>query len=242
MGIKRSTLYYKPKGKYEKLILERGKIMRFIDLTYEISEKTLMYPGLFKPKIIQECTLEKNGVNIKRLNLITHTGTHIDASSHVFQKGITIDRIPLNKFIGEAVYINFSNIKTGSVIIVSDFKKYENLISLNTIILLNTGIYKKYGKEEYNKEYPTLSLEAAKWLVDKGISSYATDATSVDINGETKIHKTFLSNNIPIIENLANLDKIKKDKFLFIALPLKINDGDGAPCRAVVIEDFEDIK
>lgn len=123
--------------------------MRFIDLSYEISEKTLMYPGLFKPKIIQELTLEKNGVNVKRLNLITHTGTHIDASKHFFQKGITIDRMPLNKFFGEAVYINFSNIKMGSVITVSDFKKYDNLISTNNIILLNTGIYKILNRFGY---------------------------------------------------------------------------------------------
>lgn len=210
--------------------------MRFIDLSYEINEKTVMYPGLFKPKIIQEYILEENGVNIKRLNLITHTGTHIDAPRHFCEKGMTIDKISFNKFFGKASYLNLSNIGLGSSINVSDLKKYEKLINSDTIIILNSGIYKEYGKEEYNKKYPILSLEAAKWFVNKGILTYATDATSVDIDGEDKIHTTFLSNNIPIIENLANLDKIKKEKLIFAAFPLKITDGDGSPCRAVAIE------
>ena len=212
--------------------------MKFIDLSYKISEKTQMYPGLFKPKIYQECNLKNDGVNIKRLNFITHTGTHIDAPRHFYPKGMTIDKIPLNKFIGEAIFLDLSNTKLGSIIDITDIKKYESLISIGDILIVNTGIYKKYGKEDYNKRYSTINPKVAKWLVGKKISTYATDATSVDIDGENIIHKILLGSDIPIIENLSNLDIITKERFKFVALPLKINNGDGAPCRAVAIEEF----
>lgn len=211
--------------------------MDYIDLSYEINEKTQMYPGLFKPKIYQEKVIKNDGVNIKRLNIVTHTGTHIDAPRHFYQNGITIDKLPLNKFVGEAAYLDFSNTKLGSVISIKEIVKFKDLIQSKDIVIFNTGIYQKHSQDEFNTKYPTITAEVANWLVRKNIATFATDATSVDIDGENIIHKILLGANIPIIENLTNLDKITSERVKFIALPLKIDEGDGSPCRAIVIQD-----
>jgi len=210
--------------------------MEYIDLSYEINEKTQMYPGLFKPKICKDKVIENDGVNIKRLSIITHTGTHIDAPRHFYKNGMTIDKLPLNKFVGEAAYLDFSNTELGSVISIKEIIKFNDLIQSNDIIILNTGIYKKYSTDEFNTEYPTITIEVANWLVKKNIATFATDATSVDIDGENIIHKILLASNIPIIENLTNLNKITRERVKFIALPLKIDEGDGSPCRAIIIQ------
>ena len=211
--------------------------MKYIDISYEISEKTQMYPGLFKPHIYQEKEIENDGVNIKKLNMITHTGTHIDAPRHFYQQGITIDKLPIDKFIGEAVYLDLSKTKLGTTITMKDIMVYENIIHVNDIVILNTGIFKKYLQEAFNTKYPTISADVANWFVKKEISTFATDATSVDKDGESLIHKILLGANIPIIENLTNLDNIISERIRLIAMPLKIKNGDGSPCRAIALLD-----
>lgn len=209
--------------------------MKYIDISYEISERTQMYPGLFKPQIYQEKEIKIDGVNIKKLNMITHTGTHIDAPRHFYQHGITIDKLPLDKFIGEAVYLDLSKTKLGSIITIKDIMVYDNLINTKDIVILNTGIFKKHLQKEFNTKYPTISADVANWFVKKEISTFATDATSVDRDGESNIHKILLGANIPIIENLTNLDKIISERIKLIAIPLKIENGDGSPCRAIAL-------
>jgi kynurenine formamidase len=211
---------------------------RIIDLTYDFEKEMMVYPGLPKPVIEKATTIEKEGVNTSKLTFISHTGTHIDAPRHFVKNGKTIDKVSLDRLVGEAVFINLSTKKKSSLITLPDLTPFEDLIHKGDILLLNTGIYKSYGKPEFNLEFPTISLEAAQWIIEKGISTFATDATSVDPadDKEKMLHHTLLGEGIPIIEALANLGQIKKERFLFIALPLKIKDGDGAPCRAIAIE------
>jgi len=225
------------------LFFARRRIMkkRIIDLTYDFEEKMMVYPGNSKPTIEKVATVEKEGFNISRITFISHTGTHIDAPRHFIKNGETIDKIPLEKLAGEAVLVDLSTKKKGSLITLTDFKPFENLIHKGDILLLNTGIYKSYGKPEFNLEFPTIDPDVARWIVNKEISALATDATSVDPVGEEEgvIHHILLGAGIPIVENLANLGQIKKQRFFFIALPLKIKDGDGAPCRAIAIEEMD---
>jgi len=82
-------------------------------------------------------------------------------------------------------------------------------------------------------------MEAARWLVEKQIATYATDATSIEVPGSVgnPVHKILLAEGIPIIENLANLNQISAKRVKFIALPLKLKDCDGSPCRVVVVQE-----
>ena len=41
--------------------------------------------------------------------------------------------------------------------------------------------------------------------------------------------------NVPVFENLANLDRLPPRDFDVVALPMKIGGGSGAPLRAVAI-------
>jgi arylformamidase len=212
--------------------------MRIIDLSYDLSENTMVYPGLFKPLVEEEKTIVRDGINIKRITLITHTGTHIDAPRHCFDDGATVDKMQLYRVVGEAAAVNLERGKKGRLIGPDELIQFEQIIRKGDILVLNTGIYKSYGTQEFNYSYPAISKEAAQWIVSRGITALAIDATSVDPYGDDKAdaHRTLLGAGIPIVENLANLGRIKQDRFLFIALPLKIKDGDGAPCRAIAIE------
>ena len=90
-------------------------------------------------------------------------------------------------------------------------------------------------------EYPRISKELAEWFVEKGISLLGVEGPSVadvnDLPEVTEIHQILLGAKITIVESLKNLHLIEQDRIEFIALPLKLKDGDGSPVRALAIID-----
>ncbi len=210
-----------------------------IDLTYPLSAETVMYPGLPHPEIVPYFTVENEGANVSRVSFVSHAGTHIDSPRHMFTGARAVDELSLSRLIGEAVVVDISDRNDPANITLSDLQAYDEVIQSGGILLLITGIYRQYGTSAYNENCPALSFEAARWLVEKQIASYATDATSIEVPGSegNPVHKILLADGIPIIENLANLNQISAKRVRFIALPLKLKDCDGAPCRVVVIQE-----
>jgi kynurenine formamidase len=82
---------------------------------------------------------------------------------------------------------------------------------------------------------PGLSTAAAKYLVSKKINLVGTDSPSIDLGKDKRFpaHHIFSKNNILIVENLANLEKIRASKFHFVVLPLKLKGATGSPVRAI---------
>ncbi len=212
---------------------------KVIDLTYPLSAETVMYPGRPRPEIVPFFTVENDGANGSHVRFVSHAGTHIDSPRHVFTGAQSVDNISLSRLIGEAVVVDISNRTNPATITLSDLQPYDKVIQSGKILLLITGIYRQYGTPAYNENSPALSFEAAQWLVKKHIACYATDATSIEVpeSDGNPIHKILLAEGIPIIENLANINLITAKQVRFIALPLKLKECDGAPCRVVVIQE-----
>ena len=80
-------------------------------------------------------------------------------------------------------------------------------------------------------------MEAAKWLCHFKLKGVGVDAISVDeINSNHfPIHHILLKNDTVIIENLKNLDLIAVIPFIFSCFPLKFEEADGSPVRAVAL-------
>ncbi|MGB8035656.1 MAG: cyclase family protein [Nitrososphaeraceae archaeon] len=210
----------------------------FHDLTHLISQDMLVYPGDPQPEFEASATIEKEKVNVTRIVIGSHTGTHIDAQKHFIADGNGIDKEPLDKFIGEAVILDISNISVGSGITDANLDKYSNIVRANDIILLYTGTSDKWRKDEtIRNNFTYLELSAADWIVDHEIKCVGIDTLSVEKYGskEGLSHKKLLSNGIGIIENLnSNLKKIIGMRMFLICMPLPLEGVDGAPTRAVV--------
>lgn len=210
-----------------------------IDLTYPLSAQTVMFPGFPQPEIEPFYTIEKEGANVSRINFVSHVGTHIDAPRHMLAGTRTVDELSLERLIGEAVVVDISGRENPALISLADLQRYDNIIHPGDILLVITGVYKAYGTPAYNDACPALATDAANWLVKKEIAAYATDATSIEVPGSSgnPAHKILLGSEIPIIENLCNLERLSQPRVRFTCLPLKVKGGDGGPCRVVVIED-----
>ncbi|MCR1952260.1 MULTISPECIES: cyclase family protein [unclassified Clostridium] len=208
--------------------------MRVIDLSHTINKNMTTYTKDEKPEIYNIATIEKDGFNEKLLRLCTHTGTHIDAPSHMINKGKTIEEFNISEFIGIAFMIDISNIKE---VKISDLIQYEEKLRNCDFLILKTGWENYWGTQNYFNDFPSLTEEAAKWICDFSLRGIGIDAISIDKfdSIDFEIHNVVLSRGKLIIENLTNLDNINADEFTLVATPLKIEDGDASPVRAIAL-------
>jgi len=210
--------------------------MKIIDHTLTVSEKIPTFPGSPKPHFIEWETIAKDGYNLELLFLSSHTGTHIDAPFHFVKNGKKIHEILPERLVNEAALIKIKK-KANQPILKTDIQKFEKKhgqIKSGTAVVFWTGWQKNLEEEFYFSKNPGLAVSAAKYLVSKKINLVAIDSPSIDLGSDLKfsVHHILAKNNILIVENLANLEKINSDKFHLITSPLKLKNATGSPIRA----------
>jgi|31_taG_2_1085359.scaffolds.fasta_scaffold00220_8 kynurenine formamidase len=240
--------------------IEQPKEENIIDLTHVYSKETVYWVTAkeFELDVVAAGETEQ-GFYYSANNFSTaeHGGTHIDAPIHFAKDKQTVDEIPLEHLIGNAVKIDVSDKALSNpdyLISIDDFKEWETKneqIPNGSIVLLYTGHSKYYpdkiaylGTDQRGPEaakllhFPGLSPDAAKWLVEnRNIHSIGLDTPSIDYGQSTTFesHIILLSENIPAFENLTNIDQLPSKGFKVIALPMKIKEGSGAPLRIIAI-------
>lgn len=203
--------------------------MKIIDLSHSYEVGMTQFPGTPPIDIKQITSIEKDGFRVTDVHSVVHVGTHCDAPAHYIPGGKTIDQISLDHFIGEAVIVD-ANLQD-SYIIDSDVLDGYDILK-DDIVLLRTGYCKFWGKPEYVEKAPHISERLAQKLVDLDIKALGIDFLSPDpIDGESA-HHILLGAEIPLIENLCNLDKIDVSRVFFSAAPLLIDKSDGGFTRA----------
>lgn len=212
--------------------------MFVLDLSHTLKTGMQIYPGDPEVSISKGLVHKEDYCHVDRLNIGSHTGTHIDAPYHFLEEGKRIDQFPASYFIGRGVVIKLAAKKGNEPISLSELIPFEDQLQKGTVALLCTGWDSYFGLPEY-LSHPYLSSEAAEFLVACGIKIVGTDALNIDssINGEFPAHDVLLSKEVLIVENLRGLNEIPQNpEGYFSFLPLKIKDSDGSPVRAVYME------
>lgn len=211
--------------------------MNIIDLTHDIKNGMMIYPGDPEIAITEGLTHERDYCHVDQLHLNTHVGTHIDAPLHFLSGGKPISAFSVDFFVRSGVAIDLRHKKAGETITVEDLRSSH--LEQGCAAVLVTGWYRFFGSEEYLK-HPYLSKEAAEFLVEQGVSIVAVDFLNVDqtFGDAWNAHQVLLGRETLIVENLNNTLVLDFDKsYLFSFLPLKILGTDGSPIRAVAIEE-----
>ncbi|MBI9102487.1 MAG: cyclase family protein [Spirochaetales bacterium] len=211
--------------------------MKIIDLTHEICQGMPVFPGTEPPVLLDANTFENSGFREKKISMYSHTGTHIDAPAHMLKEGVSLDRLDISHFMGEAFIFDFSK-NNSKQIEIEDLKPYEDKLKHTDFLIIKTGWDQYWGDDKYYEDFPALSLKAAEWLAEFNLKGLGVDSISIDPMSSTdfEVHKILLARNILSIENLTNLDSIKGERFTLSILPLKSRDADGSPVRAVAME------
>jgi kynurenine formamidase len=189
-------------------------------------------------------TFERDGWNARTLHLYSHAGTHMDAQTHFAAGAGTIDRTPLQRCMGWAWVVNLDGLANKTLITVKHLGAVAKKFAPGEALLLRTGWSQHVDQpQHYRDNFPRVADDLAQWCVERQVNILGVEPPSVaDVNNQeelTRIHKILLGANITIVEGLTNLGALTQEKVFFIAAPLKIENGDGCPCRAFAIEEWK---
>jgi arylformamidase len=208
-------------------------VSRIYDISVPIRSGGLVYPG--NPEIdisLQQAVAKGASANVSNIRFGSHTGTHADAARHFFDDGQPVDMIPLDRLIGPALLIGFSD----SVRSVGAADLREHDLKNHKRVLLRTRNSAFLSQKDFVTDYTYLAPDGAQYLVDKGVELVGIDYLSIEQfhSGHHRTHRTLLERSVVIVEGL-DLSVPAPGEYEFICLPLRIEGCDGAPARAVLI-------
>jgi kynurenine formamidase len=232
----------------------------WVDLTYPFDRNTIYWPTSkpFGFDTVFAGTTDK-GYYYSAFNIqgAEHGGTHIDAPIHFSEGKKSVDEVPLEQLIGQAVVIDVSERAADAPdyqVSVADFEAWEarhGALPEGAIVLLRTGFGQYWpNAERYmgtaqrgeaavaKLHFPGLAPAAATWLVNqRNIKAIGLDTPSIDY-GQSSLfesHRILFKAEIPAFENVANLDKLPPTGAFVLALPMRIKGGSGAPLRIIAM-------
>ena len=232
----------------------------WIDLTYSFDENTIYWPtseGFVLDTVSEGLTEAGYYYSAYKFSSAEHGGTHLDAPIHFSEGQKSVDELSLGQLSGDALVIDVSDYALENrdyQVSTDDLIAWETdngKIPDNSIILIRTG----YGQFWPNKiqymgtsetgqaaisklHFPGLDPEAATWLTsERNIKAIGLDTPSIDYGQSSNFesHQILFSKNIPVFENVANLDRLPVTGIWIIALPIKIKGGSGGPLRIVAL-------
>ncbi len=203
--------------------------MRIVDLTHPISGDTPVYfPWHPKTEVSKTANFQDHRCEVTRLTIGTHSGTHIDAPSHVLEGMPTIDQYDPRLWFVDAQVLDFTPRGPRQEITPDELRMKVKRRGIG--IVVKTGWDVQFGKEEYYKTYPPISSQAAEFLASMEIPVLAADTPFT-----LDVHYILLKKGIPLITNLNNTTQLREGMIKLISAPLLIKGGDGAPARVLAV-------
>jgi arylformamidase len=197
-----------------------------IDITKPIHPRMAIYPG--NPEVIFERVSDASPTSsaLTKITLGSHTGTHIDAPSHIKVGGVGTDTYVLDRFVGTAQVIDLSFVE--SVVSASD------LLSTQAPRVLIRTRNSSGSIEKFDSDFVALHESAAQELVKRGVELIGIDAPSIKKKGvKDKTHEILLDAGVIILEGLW-MPQVAAGNYELLCLPLSLKNLDGAPGRVVL--------
>ena len=205
--------------------------MLLYDVTRPLSPSTPVYPGDPAVDLSPLAQLAwGDAANVSRLTLSSHSGTHIDAPRHFFDQGASIEALDLELLIGP---VRVCEMSSRSHLTAADVRQLD--LDGVSRILFKTSNSALWQRTEFCADYLALTPEAAQVLIERGVRLVGIDYLSVDAFecDDFPVHRALLSAGVVILEGL-DLSAVPAQDYELCALPLLLEDGDGAPARVIL--------
>ncbi len=208
--------------------------MKWMDVTWKIHPRMTMWPGSSQPVFERTSTHEKDGLQSSHVSFSAHAGTHIDAPRHFIPGGATIDEIPVEILAGPCLLLDVSgcSLIEPSHLATVEWKGIERVV-------FRTDNSALPMEGDFQEKYTALSLEAAKYLIERGIKLVGIDYLSIEKyepDSDFAVHKALLGAGVVIVEGLK-LKDLAPGRYYLMALPLLLEGSDGSPARVLLGKD-----
>jgi arylformamidase len=215
--------------------------MKIWDISRTLSDDLAEWPGdePFHFRLTRKIA-EGQSVNLGAIGMSVHNGTHADARFHFDTNGESIEKAPLEIYLGRAAVVDltqaFSQSKEKHLITVEDLQPHSEEIAESSRLLVKTSRWS--DSTVFPNQIPVIAANVPSWLQKNGVKLLGLDLPSVDEIDSKSLqnHHALAGAGIAIVESL-NLSGVGPGVYNFAALPLKIVGGDGAPMRAVLWRD-----
>ena len=214
--------------------------MQIFDVSRALSNDLAPWPGdtpfHFELKWMMA---EGATVNVGAVRMGVHNGTHADAPFHFEQGGNTIERMPLETYLGDAVVVDLTRLfETDRTrkITIADIESSSDALERAPRLLLKTGVWK--NSKVFPESIPVIAADVPEWLRARKVKLIGLDVPSVDpIEAKNLVnHHALAAAGIAIVESL-DLSEVEAGIYHFSALPLRITGGDAGPVRAILWRD-----
>jgi arylformamidase len=209
--------------------------VKIIDLTQPMANGMPVMAGIVPPQFHDLANVATDGYAMSQYTFINHTGTHVDAPAHQIAGGATLDDIPLERLVTDALTIDLSGLEPGPVGL-ADVDGTVSEVRPGDLVLFRSDNARNWGTEAYWHGwcYPDASL--AQELIDRGVSGVGFDGPSADpVDSEDyPLHRLWLGAGKLIIENLASLAEMPARCRIVVA-PLKVRGANGGPARVLAL-------
>ncbi len=207
---------------------------KLIDLSHTIITDMAQWPGDNQALKLHRHSLHGEDSHMSSsLEIGCHVGTHIDAPLHFLADQPGIDALPLDRFWGTAVVIRCGDGENAGPLgpeLLAD-------VDLTDVdfVLFDTGFARHWGTPTYYSRWAYLSPALAERLAASDLKGVGLDTPSLDpVNGHSA-HDICAPAGMINIENLTNLAAVPDRGFILQVLPLKLNETEASPVRAVAI-------
>lgn len=212
--------------------------MKIHDLTVTIRNGMPVWPGhpAVELERINDMAAGAHS-NVSRLSLAVHTGTHVDAPVHFLRGGSGVESLPLDVLVGPALVVELPN--GADVITAALLQEAQIPAGVERVLLKTRNSAGWKTATEFNTAYVGLAADGAEYLVARDIRLVGIDYLSVAPYKQSRpTHEALLNAGVVILEGL-DLTGIAAGMYMLVCLPMKLAGSDGAPARAVLIEDLE---
>jgi arylformamidase len=212
--------------------------MKIWDISRTLSNDLAEWPGdePFRFRMTNEIA-KGASVNLGAITMSVHNGTHADARFHFDSKGDSIEKAPLDIYVGRATVVDltqsFARSRQKHLITAEDLKPHAEDIAATSRLLVKTGRWS--DSTVFPDQIPVIAADVPVWLQKNGVKLLGLDLPSMDEIDSKSLqnHHALAGAGIAIVESL-DLTDVAPGIYNFAALPLKIAGGDGAPMRAIL--------
>jgi arylformamidase len=176
--------------------------------------------------------------NVSQLQLDSHAGTHVDAPRHFVQRGLTVDRLPIDLLMGPAFIVEVDQLEENRIDVYDLAKIHFPRDTKRLLIKTTNSHFWEDRLTEFERNYVHLTPKTGEWLVKRGIQLLGVDYLSVEAfnDRDFRVHQTLLEAGVVIVEGL-NLSRVPPGQCQLVCLPLKVQDGEAAPARVLVMRN-----
>jgi arylformamidase len=198
--------------------------MRMLDISVALREGMVTYPGDPTVRVERAASIAAGDpVNVTRIEMGLHSGTHVDAPVHFLEGGAGVDELSLEVLVGPCVVVEAPDLTRDSVARAPEGAER---------VLFKTPNSELWARDRFVDEFARLDGEGAELLVARGVRLVGVDYLSV---GDEAAHHALLAAGVVPVEGL-DLRGVEPGAYELICLPLRVVGADGAPARAILVE------